>query len=82
MKKIQDSITENWNQVGHLESDHLIVSDHVKKIDMELNDFDKMISETVRSIKDLEMEKKSWPNQKINAINALNGVKFLKTRLT
>ena len=64
MKKIQDSITENWNQVGHLESDHLIVSDHVKKIDMELNDFDKMISETVRSIKDLEMDNKKLAESK------------------
>ena len=37
---IKDSITENWNQVGHLESDHLRLSDLVKKIDIRLNECD------------------------------------------
>ena len=57
-EEIQNRITENWNQVGHLESDHLRVSDHIKEIDLKLNDFDKMINETVRRIKDLEVENK------------------------
>ena len=35
---IKDSITENWNQVGHLESDHIRLSNLVKKIDIRLND--------------------------------------------
>ena len=34
---IKESITENWNQVGHLESDHLRLSNLVKKIDIRLN---------------------------------------------
>ena len=57
-EEIQNRITENWNQVGHLESDHLRVSDHIKEIDLRLDEFDKMINETVRRIKDLEVENK------------------------
>ena len=51
---LQSSITENWNQVGHLESDHLKVQDLIKKIDIKLIEFETSITETVEKIKVLE----------------------------
>ena len=56
---LQGSITENWNQMGHLESDQLKLSDLIKKIDIKLKEFDAAIAESVEKIKVMEVEPKT-----------------------
>lgn len=61
--KLQCDISENWNQVGHLEADQLRVTDLIKEIDIKIKDFENAITKSADRIKDLEISEKRQPQE-------------------
>ena len=65
---IQNSLADNWDQVGHLEADQLRVSDIIKKTDLKIQEFDKAIERCVENIEHMKAEPEKSTGRKFRCI--------------
>ena len=82
--KIQERISDNWDQVGHLEADQLRVIDLIKKIDNRIKDFEDFIAKSVGKIRNLEILEKKPDIEEFKCIECsevFQTKNILKTRI-
>ena len=53
---IQNSLSEHWDQVGHLEADQLRVIKLIKKTDLKIQEFEEAITRCVKNIELMKAE--------------------------
>ena len=66
---IQNSLSEHWDQVRHLEADQLRLIDLIKKTDLKIQEFEEAITRCVKNIELMKTEPEKTTGRKFRCID-------------